>query len=379
MSMPFESTRAKFNFTPGEVAKLETIAKSRTESLSSIERAKILLAYYQGETVSSIARTLKINRPKAERHISKALDLGVEAALEDLPRKGKPQVITSEARAWVVSIACQKPKDLGYSYELWTTRLLAEHIRKHCLELGFDCLAKLSRGTVSKILSENKIKPHKIQYYLERRDPEFDQKMIQVLHVYKEVQVISAKGEDSLSAYISYDEKPGIQAIENTAPDLPPSPGKHATVYRDHEYVRHGTLSLLAGIDLLTGEVIATVEDRHRSQEVINFLKKLDAHYPDKKRITIVLDNHSAHTSKETRTYLATVPNRFEFVFTPKHGSWLNIIESFFGKLAKTVLRGIRVKSKNELAERLLSCIDKINEFPVVYRWKYKMDSISVV
>ena len=377
--MPFESTRAKINLSPGELAKLETIAKSRTESMSRIERAKILLAYYRGETVSSIARTLKTNRSKLERHISKALDLGVEAALEDLPRKGKPQVITPEARAWVVSTACQKPKDLGYSYELWTTRLLAEHIRKHCLELGFDCLAKLSRGTVSKILSENKIKPHKIQYYLERRDPEFDQKMIQVLHVYKEVQIISEKGEDSLFAYISYDEKPGIQAIENTAPDLPPLPGKHATVYRDHEYVRHGTLSLLAGIDLVTGEVIATVEDKHRSQEVINFLKKLDSHYPDKKRIIIVLDNHSAHTSKETRAYLATVPNRFEFVFTPKHGSWLNIVESFFGKLAQTVLRGIRVKSKNELAERILSCIDEINEFPVVYRWKYKLDSISVI
>ncbi len=377
--MPFKSTRAKLDFTPGEVAKLETISKSRTESLSSIERAKILLAYNQGETVSAIARKLKINRPKVERHISKALDLGVEAALEDLPRKGKPQVITPEARAWVVSIACLKPKDIGYSYELWTTRLLAEHIRKHCLEQGFDCLAKLSRGTVSKILSKNKIKPHKIQYYLERRDPEFDQKMIQVLHVYKEVQVISEKGEDSLTAYISYDEKPGIQAIENTAPDLPPCPGKHSTIYRDHEYIRHGTLSLLAGIDLVTGEVIATVEDKHRSQEVISFLKKLDAHYPDQKRITIVLDNHSAHTSKETRAYLATVPNRFEFVFTPKHGSWLNIIESFFGKLAKTVLRGIRVKSKDELAERILSCIDKINEFPVVYRWKYKLDSISVV
>jgi transposase len=143
--------------------------------------------------------------------------------------------------------------------------------------------------------------------------------------------------------------------------------------------VRHGTLSLLAGIDLLTGEVIATVEERHRSQEMINFLKKLDAHYPGKKRITIVLDNHSAHTSKETRTYLATVPNRFEFVFTPKHGSWLNIIESFFGKLARKMLRGIRVKSKNELAERILSCIDMINESPVVYRWKYKLDSISVI
>jgi len=179
-------------------------------------------------------------------------------------------------------------------------------MRKHCLELGFDSLVKLSWGTVFKILSEDKIKTHKIQYYLERRDPELDQKIIQVLHVYKEVHIISERGEDSLSAYISFDEKPGIRSIENTVPDLPPSPVKHVTVCRDHEYVRHGTLSLLAGIDFLTGEVIATVEDRHRSQEAINFLKKLDAHYSDKKRITIVLDNHIVMLfwNRYTRGYL---------------------------------------------------------------------------
>lgn len=374
--MPFKSTRAKLFLSSDEIERLKTIVKSRTEGFSRIERAKIILAYTQGETVSSIARTLKTNRPKVERHISKALEIGVEAALEDLPRKGKPQAITPEARAWLVSLACQKPKDLGYSYELWTTRLLAQHIQKHCYEHGHDCLAKLSRGTVSKILSDNKVKPHKIKYYLERRDPDFEDKMVQVLHVYKEVQVISQVGEESMTAFISYDEKPGIQAIENTAPDLPPCPGKYPAIGRDYEYIRHGTLSLLAGINLVTGEIIATVEERHRSREFIDFLKTLDAHYADREKVKIVLDNHSSHTSKETRAYLATVPNRFEFVFTPKHGSWLNLIESFFGKMTQTVLRGIRVKSKGELMERLLKYVDEINELPSVYRWKYKLDSI---
>jgi transposase len=226
-------------------------------------------------------------------------------------------------------------------------RLLAKHIRKHCNEYGHPCLDKLSRGTVSKILAKNMVKPHKIKYYLERRDPDFDEKMVQVLHIYKEVQLVSETKGKSLTA-------------------------------RDYEYKRHGTLSFLAGIDLLTGEIIATVENRHRSAEFINFLKELDAHYVDKEKIKIVLDNHSSHISKETRVYLATVPNRFEFVFTPKHGSWLNLIESFFGKMAHTVLRGIRVKSKQELKERLLKYINEINESPTIYRWKYKLDSISV-
>ncbi len=180
-------------------------------------------------------------------------------------------------------------------------------------------------------------------------------------------------------AVLSYDEKPGIQAIENTAPDLPPVPGKHAMIGRDHEYIRHGTVSLLAGIDLLTGEVLGLARKRHCSAEFIEFLELADAHYPAGARIRIVLDNHSAHLSRQTRTFLATLPNRFEFIFTPKHGSWLNLIESFFGKMAKTLLRGIRVASADELTTRIDLYLKEINEAPVVFRWKYKLENLSVV
>jgi transposase len=305
----------------------------------------------------------------------------VAQALVDLPGRGRRPAMTAEARAWVVSLACQKPKELGYAQELWTTRLLAQHVRSHCQTAGHPSLAKLGRGTVSKLLTANQIQPHKIQYYLERRDPEFDAKMVQVLHVYKQVEIWRQKGATpaDLIAVLSYDEKPGIQAIENTAPDLPPVPGKHSTLGRDHEYIRHGTLSLLAGIDLLSGEVLGLVRKRHRSAEFIEFLKLADTHYPAGARIRIVLDNHSAHISKETRAFLATLPSRFEFTFTPKHGSWLNLIESFFGKLARTLLRGIRVASADELQSRIELYLQEINETPVVFRWKYKLDTLSVV
>ena len=379
--MPFVSRRARLKLSNSEIEMLTALSQSRSQPAGSVQRASIVLHYHAGDTVSTIARTLGTNRPLVERCVSKALELGVTQALADLPGRGRRPSMTAEARVWVTSLACQKPKDLGYAQELWTTRLLAKHVRKNCGAAGHQSLAKLGRGTVSKILSANQVQPHKIQYYLERRDPNFDAQMIQVLHVYKEVEIWREKGSPppDLVAVLSYDEKPGIQAIKNTAPDLPPVPGKHSTIGRDHEYIRHGTLSLLGGIDLLSGEVLGLVRKRHRSAEFIEFLKLADAHYPAGARIRVVLGNHSAHISRETRAFLGTLPNRFEFTFTPKHGSWLNLIESFFGKMGKTLLRGIRVASADELKARIELYLKEVNETPVVFRWKYKLETLSVV
>ena len=379
--MPFLSRRAQLRLNESDTEVLTTLSQSRSEPAGRVQRAAILLRYRAGDTVSEIARSLGTNRPRVERCVSKALELGVAQALADLPGRGRRPALTAQARAWLISLACQKPKDLGYAQELWTTRLLAQHVRKHCLAAGHSSLAKLGRGTVSKVLTANQVHPHKIQYYLERRDPEFETKMVQVLHVYKEVEIWREKGQapPDLVAVLSYDEKPGIQAIANPVPDLPPVPGRHSSVGRDHEYVRHGTLSLLAGIDLLSGEVLGLVRNRHRSVEFIEFLKLADAHYPTGARIRVVLDNHSAHISKETRAFLGTLPNRFEFTFTPKHGSWLNLIESFFGKMARTLLRGIRVASADELKARIELYLREVNQTPVVFRWKYKLETLSFV
>ena len=380
--MPFTSRRASLVLSDEVRARLEGISRSRSESAQHVERARILLGYAGGQTVSAIARALGTNRPKVERCVDKGLQLGALAALGDLPRKGRPGTISSEARAWVVSLACVKPKALGYPEELWTTRLLASHVRAHCEQAGHPSLAKLARGTVSKILAGHRLRPHKIEYYLEKRDPEFDTKMAQVLVVYKLVELARQRKDapkGPLTVFVSYDEKPGIQAIGEVAPDLPPKPGKHVGTGRDYEYQRHGTLTLMAGLDLMTGHIHRAVVERHRSREFVAFLRQLDRAYPAGARIRLVLDNHSAHVSKETRACLATMANRFEFVFTPKHGSWLNVVESFFAKLANTLLRGMRVESKAELRQRIERYIDRLNEDPVVFKWTYKMDEISVV
>jgi transposase len=365
--------------TEEEIARLTSVSRSRTEPASRVERAQMLLGYRENPSFFAVARRLGGHHQTVQRCVERAMAYGPLAALDDRPRPGKEPTITPEAKAWLVSLACDKAKEHGYPHELWTTRLLARHAREHGPAAGHECLANLVQGTVCKILGREDIKPYKVRYYLERRDADFEQRMAEVLCVYREVQVlkkaaVKSKKPDKSVAIVSYDEKPGIQAIATTAPDLPPKPGVHATFARDHEYKRHGTLSLLAGIDLLTGKVHALVRDRHRSREFIEFLKLLDAAYPASTAIKLILDNHSAHISKETRAWLAAQPvGRFEFTFTPKHGSWLNLVEGFFSKFARSVLRHIRVTSKLELKQRIMAGIDDVNRRPVIHTWSYKL------
>ena len=365
--------------TEEEIGTLTALSRSRTEPASRVSRAQMLLAYRENPSFYAVGRRLGTHHQTVERCIERALACGVLAALDDRPRPGKEPVITPEAKAWLVSLACDKAKDHGYPHELWTTRLLARHAREHGPAAGHECLANLAQGTVCKILGKEEIKAHKVRYYLEKRDAEFEPKMAEVLCVYREVEVLKkasakSKRRGKPVAVISYDEKPGIQAIATTAPDLPPQPGVYPTFARDHEYKRHGTLSLLAGIDLLTGKVHALVRDRHRSREFIEFLKLLDTAYPAHTTIKLILDNHSAHISRETRAWLATQSGgRFEFTFVPKHGSWLNLIEGFFSKFARSVLRHIRVTSKHELKERIMAGIDDVNRHPVIHTWSYKL------
>jgi transposase len=369
--------------TEEEVGSLTMVSRARTEPVRRVERARMLLAYRENPSFFAVGQTLGVHHQTVQRCIERAVAYGPLTALDDRPHPGKEPTITPEAKAWLASLACDKATEHGYPHELWTTRLLARHARENAPAAGHECLANLVQGTVCKILGREEIKPHKVRYYLENRDAEFEQKMAEVLCVYRQVEVLKKTAAKSNKpgksvAIVSCDEKPGIQAIATTAPDLPPVPGVHATFARDHEYKRHGTLSLLAGIDLLTGKVHALVKDRHRSREFIEFLKLLDATYPTRTAIKLILDNHSAHISKETRTWLAAQPaGRFEFTFTPKHGSWLNLIEGFFSKFARSVLRHIRVTSKHELKQRIMAGIEDVNRHPVIHTWSYKLAEVA--
>jgi transposase len=271
-----------------EIGRLAAIARSRSEAARRVERAQILLSYRENPSFFAVGQRLGVHHQTVQRCVERALAYGPLAALDDRPRPGKEPTITPEAQAWLVSLACDKAKEHGYPHELWTTRLLARHAREHAPAAGHESLANLVQGTVCKILGQEDIKPHKVRYYLERRDAEFERKMAEILCVY------------------------------------------------------------------------------------------LDAAYSADTAIKLTLDNHSAHISKETKAWLADQPEgRFEFTFTPTHGSWLNLIEGFFSKLARSVLRHIRVASKQELKERIMAAIEHFNRNPVVHAWSYKLDKAA--
>jgi transposase len=371
--MARKSKRAALVLTPQQRSTLKELAASRSAATREVERAKVMLGYADGLSVTQLQRQLGFSRPAIYRCVDKALAAGVQMGLKDKYHRPHEPEISDEAKAWVVSIACTKPKDHGLAAELWSISALARFVSERAEAAGFARLANAGKSTVWRILDDNDIKPHKIRYYLEKRDPDFDRKMQEVLMVYRDVSIYTEAAVHDARPNpiytVSVDEKPGVQAIGLTAPDLPPVPGKAAAVGRDYEYVRHGTVSILAGIDLHSGHIFANVEERHRSVEFIALLKQLDAHYPAEAIIRVVLDNNSAHISKETMAYLSERPGRFEYVHTPKHGSWLNLIECAFSKMARTFLRHIRVTSKDELKQRMLKGIAEINAAPVVFRW----------
>ena len=377
----------KFTLDDNHRAELEKLANSGMTPVLIAQRAKILLLKDAGKSATVIANEVGVSRHTAELWIKKYRTRSEVDSIEDLLNvgkgRGRKEEITGEAKTWLISVACTQPKDFGYAAETWTTKALTEHINKTAASEGFDRLSNITESGVYRILDKSKIKPFRIQYYCERRDPDFDEKMHNVLLVYKQLEMqfdedgnLLPFDEDEVVHVVSYDEKPGIQAIANVADDLPPTE-ENGTIKRDYEYKRLGTVSLLAGIDLQTGEAIPLVSDSHNSSDYIDFLKILDARYPKGDTIRLVLDNLKVHKAKKVIEYLSTVEGRFEFVFTPKHASWLNLVESFFSKMTKQMLKGIRVKSKEELIRRIYTYFDEINAEPVVFHWTWQLGDID--
>lgn len=218
---------------------LKELAGSRKAPAREVERAKVLLGYAGGISITQLQRQLGFSRPMIYRCIDKALAAGVQAGLKDKYHRPHDPEITDEAKAWVVSIACTQPKDHGLAAELWTLSALARVVGDSAQAAGFDRLAHAGKSTVWRILDENEIKPHRIRYDLEKRDPQFDRKMQEVLMVYREVSLYSQGAAHDARPNpiytVSVDEKPGVQAIGLTAPDLPPVPGKASAVGRDYE------------------------------------------------------------------------------------------------------------------------------------------------
>ena len=377
----------KFTLQPNDKAALEKIVKSGMTPVVIIKRAMILLKKAENKSSKIVAQEMGINRHTVELWCNKYLKRTPEQTIYDVLNvsagRGRKEEITGEAKTWLISVACMKPKDLGYSAETWTINSLTKHIHLVAGDAGHERLSTIAKSSVHRILDKADIKPFRIQYYCERRDPNFEEKMHNILLVYKKLLMqFDDEGrllpfeDERITHVLSYDEKPGIQAISNISDDLMPNETNGA-IKRDYEYKRLGTLSLLAGIDLHTGDAIPLVSNTHNSDDYIQFLKKLDKKYPDKDKIRLILDNLKVHSSQKVVEYLKSIPGRFEFVFTPTHASWLNLVEGFFSKMTKQMLHGIRVDSKEELEQRIYKYFDEINADPIMYHWKWHLDDVD--
>src|SRR5437870_1795638 len=224
--MAGKSRLPKLTLNAGQLSALQQLSQSRTAPLREVQRARILCHYHAGETIAGIARAMEITRKSVRKWIDKALAMGANAALKDAYHRPRAPVITEEARAWVVHLACSKPKELGYAAELWTRSLLARHVRREAAQAGHPSLSRAAKATVQRILAEPSLHPERVRYYLQRRDPAFAVRMRDVLLVYQEVALQNeaprAGPQRPPIITVSVDEKPGLQAIANAAPDLPP-------------------------------------------------------------------------------------------------------------------------------------------------------------
>lgn len=373
--MTRHTQRAPLALSAGQQARLRALAGSRTASLREVERAKILLAYAQGQALAEIQRTVGASRPTIYKCIDKALAAGPEAGLYDRRHRPRAPSLGEEAKAWVRGLARRRPSDLGLAAGLWTLSALAAHVATRAQAAGFPGLAGAGKTTVWRILHEDGPGARPARYCLKQRDPPSRRKTAEVLMLYRDVHLYRAEGAHGawpLPMYaVDIDEQPAARAAGAKTPAPPPAADQFRCAGRERKQVHHGTLSVLAALDLHTGRIIANVEPHHRGAEFVALLRRLDEHYPGQARIRVVLHHHGAHTSKETMAYLATRPGRFEYVPTPRNGAWLNLVESAFSRMARSFLRHIRGTGLDELRQRILQGIDEMNAQPPRMQWQH--------
>jgi transposase len=333
--------------------KLNQIVAAGTSPQQLVLRARIVLAAAAGKPNARIARELGCSVPTARTWRARFAVRGV-AGLFDRPRPGRPEVHGPSARLAVIATATSLPPD-GESQ--WSQAMIAARLGERGLEI--------SAATVGRVLAEAKVRPHKVRGWLNRADDDtFWIRAGAVCRLYLD--------PPPGTVLLSIDEKTGIQAKNRKHPEVPASAGRDAR--REFEYIRHGTISILAAMNVTTGQVIADRIDRNDSATFIRFLALLDQMTPPHLRIHLIMDNGSSHTSAATRGWLAAHP-RFSVTFTPKHASWLNMIEQWFGVLTRRLLRRGDFTSRDHLEAKITAFTIRHNKHARPYRWSYDADA----
>lgn len=336
--------RQKIILSIPERNSLLLINRSHTVARRSALRSIIILLSDDGLTLDNITQQCNCSRKTANKWRQRFLEKRLEG-LEDMPRLGRKPIYTAEQKASVINLACSKPKG---GYTNWSQQRIAD-------EIG------MSRSHVNRILKEASLKPHKTEYWCGKStDPEFEEKMINIIGLYMKPPVNAL--------VISIDEKTQIQALDRTQPELPmrkDNPKRQTATYK-----RHGTVSLIAALEVHSGEITANTIDKNNTDNFLKFLRKIDRKYRHK-HLHIIVDNLSVHKNKKVKEWLSH-KKKITLHFTPTYSSWLNMIEIWFGIITKDVIKNGIWHSKKQLVKQLMEYIRTYNKKRAKpFEWTY--------
>ncbi|MCI0458017.1 MAG: IS630 family transposase [Gemmataceae bacterium] len=335
--------------SPEEAATLETWARSRTLPLRQVQRAQIIQLAAAGVESQEIARTLGVSRPTVQLWRHRFLALRVEGLAKDAPRPGRiPRISERRVRAIVDATLHTKPKNATH----WSTRTMA-------------VAQGVSEATVRRIWQRHHLKPHLTKTFKLSRDKAFLDKLCDIVGLYL--------NPPDRALVLCVDEKSQIQALDRTQPGLPLKKGRCGTL--THDYKRNGTTTLFAALSLLDGHVIGDCMPRHRHQEFIRFLKKIDAETPPELDLHLIIDNYGTHKHSRVKSWLRRHP-RFHLHFTPTASSWLNLVERWFRDLTDKRIRRGSFESVPELIAAINDYLAQSNQNPHIFVWTASVDSI---
>lgn len=339
----------EFTISKRDARVLKGWLRSTTRPQGQVTRAKMILSLSEGTTPSDVAQAQRVSSKTVHKWRNRFMELGVEG-LFDQPRPGRPTKIDDKTVKRVLDLTTQYVPEEATQ---WSVQLMAKY-------------ADITTWQVRQIWNAADLKPHRLRTFKISNDPHFAQKVIDIVGLYL--------NPPANALVLCVDEKTQIQALDRTQPGLPLSSGKIGS--RTHDYKRHGTTSLYAAFNILTGKVIGQVADRTRAKEFLSFIKQLDRRTPKGRDLHVILDNHSAHKTKEVMAWLTKHP-RIHFHFTPTSSSWLNAVEGWFAQLERRSLyRGV-FTSVHELKDELKRYIEVHNrESAKPFKWTKNAKSI---
>jgi transposase len=337
------------SMTDGQREVLEALLRSRIAPVRQVQRARVLLLAADGVSNVEIAERCEVSRPMVLAWRRQFAADGLARFGEVAKGRGRKASIPAEKLAEIVELTLHhKPE--GETH--WSTRTMAERVG-------------VSKDSVRRLWTELGLKPHRVDAFKVSNDSHFEEKLIDVVGLYL--------NPPDKAMVFCFDEKSQVQALDRTQPSLPMKPGRAGTM--THDYKRHGTTTLFAALDVLTGNVIGKCFDRHRHDEFLRFLRVVDGQVPRGLQIHMILDNYGTHNHDDVKAWLAKHP-RFQLHFTPTSSSWLNLVERFFADItAKAIRRGV-FHSVNDLITAIEEYLRVHNEDPVPFVWTATAEEI---